>query len=63
VTVDPYAGRDPTNPWGYCACGHPWMRHDVEEYTGDESEMCCVEGCDQAQCPGKVSRATAGEPQ
>ena len=61
--TDPYAGRDPTNSWRSCACGHFWLQHDVEEYRGDGSETCCVEGCDQARCPGKVSRAAVGEPQ
>lgn len=63
MTVDPYAGRDPSNPWARCECGHLWVSHDIEEYTGDGSEMCCVVGCNQAGCPGKVSRVAAGEPQ
>lgn len=36
-----------------CSCGHPWLRHDVEEYRGDGSETCCVEGCPQIGCPGR----------
>jgi hypothetical protein len=39
------------------------MFHDIEEYTGDGSEICCAEGCDQSRCPGKVPRVAAGEPQ
>lgn len=38
-----------------CPCGHPWILHDVEEYKGDGTEMCCFEGCDQARCPGRVT--------
>lgn len=45
-----------TSDWyGMCACGHPWGAHDVEEYRGDGSETCCVEGCDQAGCPGRLA--------
>lgn len=44
---------DPTWAWNVCPCGHLWMHHDVEEYRGDGSEMCCVDGCDQVACPGK----------
>ena len=39
--------------WKYCACGHFWLQHDIEEYRGDGSETCCVEGCDQVGCPGR----------
>lgn len=54
---------DPMNPWGYCPCGHLWLRHDVDEYRGDDSEMCCVEGCDQTKCPGRqpATAETGGE--
>lgn len=27
--------------------------HDVEEYRGDGTEMCCVDGCEQKGCPGQ----------
>ncbi len=43
---------DPLNPWQRCACGDLWLSHDVEEYRGDGSEMCCVVGCSQLGCPG-----------
>lgn len=43
----------PHPPWACCGCGHIWLRHDVEEYPGDGSEMCCVEGCRQRDCPGR----------
>lgn len=33
-------------------CGHLWPFHDIEEYDGDGSDTCCVEGCDQSGCPG-----------
>jgi hypothetical protein len=36
-----------------CDCGHVWGIHDVYEYPGDETEMCCVYGCAQDGCPGK----------
>jgi hypothetical protein len=36
-----------------CPCGHIWEVHDVYEYPGDESEMCCITGCAQQGCPGK----------
>lgn len=40
-----------------CACGHPWMPHDVEEYDGDGTDTCCVDGCSHPQlCPGWVRR-------
>lgn len=39
-----------------CDCGHLWDRHDVEEYRGDGTEACCVEGCDQIGCPGRKRR-------
>jgi hypothetical protein len=44
---------DPTNPWASCPCGHLWLCHDVNEYSGDGTETCCVEGCDQTGCPGR----------
>lgn len=40
------------NPWACCPCGHPWIRHDVDERAGDGTDRCCVEGCDQVGCPG-----------
>jgi hypothetical protein len=43
-----------TNPWALCPCGHPWLLHDIEEYSGDGTETCCVEGCSQAGCPGRA---------
>ena len=52
---DRYDGRDPYNPWVWCSCGHMWMRHDVNEYSGDGTETCCVEGCDQRGCPGRAA--------
>lgn len=39
-----------------CPCGHAWMFHDIEEWDGDGSDLCCVEGCDQKACPGKQSK-------
>jgi hypothetical protein len=45
---------DPLNPLAVCRCGHVWMVHDVEEYSGDDSETCCVEGCNQNGCPGRA---------
>lgn len=44
-------------PWwaNYCACGHLMMRHDIEEYDGDGSDTCCVEGCGQVGCPGRTN--------
>ncbi len=48
---------DPLNPWQRCACGHLWLSHDIEEYSGDGSEMCCVVGCDQDGCPGRQQPA------
>lgn len=54
---------NPTNPWLPCPCGHPWLRHDVNEYSGDGTETCCVEGCSQAGCPGRAAPLTdATEP-
>lgn len=41
------------NPDGLCPCGHPWGIHDVNEYRGDQTEMCCVTGCAQDGCPGR----------
>jgi hypothetical protein len=49
-----YGGRDPLNPWQRCACGDLWLSHDVEEYRGDGSEMCCIPGCSQKGCPGRM---------
>jgi hypothetical protein len=40
-------------PWDLCPCGHFWLMHDVEEYTGDGTEICCADGCDQVGCPGR----------
>ena len=45
------------NPDGLCRCGHPWGIHDIDEYRGDGSEMCCVTGCTQTGCPGRRPRA------
>ena len=55
---------DPTNPWGYCGCGHLWMAHDVDEYRGDGSETCCTWECDQNGCPGREAllRGPGGGP-
>lgn len=47
---------DPTNAFGRCPCGHLWLSHDVEEYTGDGSETCCVHSCRQEGCPGRRDR-------
>jgi hypothetical protein len=44
------------NPDAHCLCGHPWGIHDVDEYRGDGSEMCCVTGCEQKGCPGRRPR-------
>lgn len=41
------------SPFDHCACGHMWLWHDVDEYTGDGSETCCVDGCEQNGCPGR----------
>jgi hypothetical protein len=51
---------DPLNPWQRCACGHLWLSHDIEEYSGDGSEMCCVVGCDQDGCPGRQRQTIEG---
>jgi len=48
---------DPLNPWGTCPCGHFWLQHDVDEYSGDGSETCCVDGCAQTGCPGRAAAA------
>lgn len=45
---------DPLNMVSNCLCGHPFGAHDVEEYSGDGSEMCCVQGCSQWGCPGRT---------
>lgn len=39
-------------PWNYCDCGHPWLLHDIREQSGDGTDLCCAEGCDQFGCPG-----------
>lgn len=39
--------------FSYCPCGHLWLHHDVNEYSGDGTEMCCVDGCTQTGCPGR----------
>jgi hypothetical protein len=44
---------DTSNPDVPCECGHPWGIHDVYEYRGDGSEMCCVTDCAQKGCPGR----------
>lgn len=44
-----------TAPTLNCPCGHSWMAHDVDEFPGDGSETCCVEGCDQTGCPGRTT--------
>ena len=41
------------NPHAHCPCGHAWGIHDVNEYRGDGTEMCCVTGCAQTGCPGR----------
>lgn len=49
-----YDGRYPSwNMDALCRCGHPWGAHDIEEYTDDGSDMCCVSGCSQEGCPGR----------
>lgn len=40
------------NWWDRCRCGHEWLTHDIERYPGDDTDMCCVEGCEQLGCPG-----------
>lgn len=45
--------RDVSDPFSLCPCGHAWMAHDIEEYDGDGSDTCCVEGCSQVGCPGR----------
>ena len=40
-----------------CACGHPWLLHDIAEYDGDGTDLCCVLDCDQDGCPGRQMRA------
>lgn len=49
---------DTSNPYAMCGCGHIWMAHDIEEYTGDGSETCCVVGCPQTGCPGRRQAVT-----
>ena len=47
-------------PWyARCDCGHLWLHHDIDEYRGDGTETCCVEGCDQVGCPGKRQQPEA----
>lgn len=36
-----------------CPCGHLWLHHDIDEHPGDNSELCCIEGCNQTECPGR----------
>lgn len=55
ATGAPYAGPAyNSTPFGLCPCGHLWLNHDVDEYSGDGSETCCVWGCTQAGCPGRT---------
>jgi hypothetical protein len=35
------------------------LLHDIEEYAGDGSDLCCVEGCDQVGCSGKKGKTDA----
>jgi hypothetical protein len=44
--------------WSFsqCDCGHLYLFHDIEEYAGDGSDICCVEGCNQVGCPGRQPR-------
>lgn len=44
-----------------CPCGHVMAVHDVDEYPGDGTETCCVEGCAQIGCPGKRDPAPSGQ--
>lgn len=39
-----------------CGCGHSWGLHDIEEYPGDGTDLCCVTDCDQIGCPGRERR-------
>jgi hypothetical protein len=39
----------PTDP----PCPHGGLLHDVEEFRGDGTETCCVEGC---ECRGPEAR-------
>lgn len=39
--------------WQRCLCGHPWITHDVNEYRGDGTELCCEPTCNQTGCPGR----------
>jgi hypothetical protein len=50
----------PRSAFDRCPCGHPWIRHDIEEYDGDGSDTCCVEGCSQVGCPGRTLDASLG---
>jgi hypothetical protein len=54
------ADTAPTTPEkpSHCPCGHVWHAHDVDEYSGDGSEMCCVHGCEQSGCPGRQRSRT-----
>lgn len=54
MTPEPMAYARSSTGVGYCPCGHAWLRHDVNEYRGDGSEACCVEGCAQLGCPSRV---------
>lgn len=47
--------------WTGCPCGHLWLFHDVAEYHGDGSDLCCVEGCGQDDCPGGAQSATTDD--
>ncbi|WP_020525872.1 hypothetical protein [Catelliglobosispora koreensis] len=45
-----------------CGCGHSWSLHDIEEYPGDGSDLCCVTDCDQIGCPGRERRQKPAAP-
>jgi hypothetical protein len=49
------------SPWGRCACGHVWLIHDFDEYVGDDTDLCCADGCDQNGCPGNTNLAVKHE--
>lgn len=40
-----------------CPCGHLMLWHDVEEYSGDGTELCCWPDCTQAGCPGRKAKS------
>ena len=44
------------SPFSYCPCGHMWMAHDIDEYDGDGTDLCCTVGCDQTGCPGRSGK-------